>query len=378
MDPIAPSGGFLLAGNQQQMQAIDPMMASASEWQYSSSNPDANSFGLNNQQQQHAQPIQQQSATAGPWQLQNEANKLVSNNQRIGAQSPVMSRRNGEPDSPVARPVVSLLASLSSKLNKLASASSLQQTQFGSLVASNPTISMLHDDKSRYYLVAPSGEEQGNGMARQVQQQQQGEQRDIGQLIPQAWKDAMKRTVNNVQQSASSQFNQLSSWVQDKLKAPATGGSSTVLNSTLNQKSAIQTSTTNSTNTSLAASASSMISALSNGAMNIFGFNNNKTSSNSTTRADQSALNDADSPLAHAQKVKASLTGLAGSLVNSLTNNIGKSPQISSIASQLVKAQPTVAGTTVSSLIATTSASQSSTPVTNTQARQELFSLLMH
>lgn len=110
-------------------------------------------------------------------------------------------------------------------------------------------------------------------LSRRQQQTGNGEQRDLSLLLPQSWKEVVKRTLNNVKQEASTQWRsiegQLTNWVQDKLKTlPITSPSS---------------SAGSSSSTSVAAApVANIIASVSSTAMNILGLSNKSPGSSSS------------------------------------------------------------------------------------------------
>lgn len=92
----------------------------------------------------------------------------------------------------------------------------------------SPTSSLSANQPSNGQLSTMGGDKMINQHDSLLRRQTGGdainmEQRELSQLIPHSWREVVKRTVNNVQQTASTQWRsfegQLTNWVQDKLKA---------------------------------------------------------------------------------------------------------------------------------------------------------------
>lgn len=112
------------------------------------------------------------------------------------------------------------------------------------------------------------------------------EQRDLSQLLPQSWRDVVKRTVNNVQQQATTQWKsiegQVTNWVQDKLKTfPATSSAGTSSGSTANGSSQAGS-----------APMANIIATVSSTAMNMLGFGNKNASHSASNLITPSSQSD--------------------------------------------------------------------------------------
>lgn len=121
-------------------------------------------------------------------------------------------------------------------------------------------------------------------------EQSTGEQRDLSQLVPQSWKEAVKRTYSSVQQTASTQWRsfegQVSSWVQDKLKPNSASGPS--------QASGASSSPTGSAS-SAGSNVASFISNVGSAAVNMLGFgptNGINNNANNKSAAGSSGTNE--------------------------------------------------------------------------------------
>lgn len=167
------------------------------------------------------------------------------------------------------------------------------------------------------------------------------EQRELSQLLPQSWREAVKRTMTTVQQQASTQWRsiegQLTSWVQDKLKSLPTGGA----------PAGNQAGGASST-----APVANIIASVGSTALNLLGIGNKGTSVLATPLAAAPAHSDAsnsDGPKHEASNVsnspsrsglvqpaKAALVGVSNMIVNSLTNR-----QVASATSSSAGAQST-------------------------------------
>lgn len=133
-------------------------------------------------------------------------------------------------------------------------------------------------------------------------QQQAGnslEQRDLSLLLPQSWKEVVKRTVNNVKQEASTQWRsiegQLTNWVQDKLKTfPVPSASSS------------SSSSSSGSSSPAAAPVANIIASVSSTAMNILGLSNKSPSSSpSVTHSATASSNSNDSASVHGSQTSA-------------------------------------------------------------------------
>lgn len=140
------------------------------------------------------------------------------------------------------------------------------------------------------------------GQANQQQQQPQSqiqqpnsngnqatqEQRDLTQLVPQTWKEAVKKTITNVQNSATSQWRslegQITNWYHDKFKS---NGSST-------PAPALATTPVN-TPSPNAGSVSNFFSGIGSAAANMIGLGQKSpiNTSQSTPQSQKSASNEA-------------------------------------------------------------------------------------
>lgn len=184
------------------------------------------------------------------------------------------------------------------------------------------------DDKHSYALIAPRVDGNSTLAAASTNYTSSGN-RELTQLLPVAWRESVKKVVSSAQQSATSQWKslegQVSSWVQDKVRVPQLLGDKATALTT-----GVAGGNTTSVTQSLAAQATQMISALGSGAMNMFAPSNagNKTLTPATggtqlrigTADGQTSVaqQQSESVYAHAQKVKASLGGLANSIIGTL------------------------------------------------------------
>lgn len=125
------------------------------------------------------------------------------------------------------------------------------------------------------------------------------DQRDLSQLVPQSWKDAVKRTVTNVQQSATSQWKNIETWYNDKFNKtsssmnqanPSGGIAPMQMNGQPNQQTNGQTGPVG-----------NFFSGVGSAAVNILGLgqkSNNNNNNNSTINEGQSKQNGAKQALA--------------------------------------------------------------------------------
>lgn len=187
----------------------------------------------------------------------------------------------------------------------------------------------------------------GMGMGMGIGNADNPEQRDLSQLVPASWKEVVKRTVNNVQQQANSQWKsiegQLTNWVQDRLKSLPGAGSSA---------SSASGSTSSSSTTGgqhAAAPVSNLIASVSSSALNLLGLGN-KSSSGSSSQQTTSAGSSSNSNSSNKESTpsrsgqinsgssstsstttgsiqnavvggaKAALVGMADVIINTLTN----------------------------------------------------------
>lgn len=114
------------------------------------------------------------------------------------------------------------------------------------------------------------------------------EQRDLTKLLPESWREVVKRTMSTVQQQANAQWKvvegQLANWVQDKLKTVA--AASAAAGSSQNSAGAASpVSTGGSSNASSPTAMSNIIASVSSSALNILGLNNNNKNSPVGTQA---------------------------------------------------------------------------------------------
>lgn len=137
-----------------------------------------------------------------------------------------------------------------------------------------PTTSSLDNGEQQHSIISDKT------LSRRQQQASNAEQRDLSLLLPQSWKEVVKRTVNNVKQEASTQWRsiegQLTNWVQDKLK-------------TLPVPSTSSSSGSSSSSSVVAAPVANIIASVSSTAMNILGLSNNKNPSSSSSSITHSA-----------------------------------------------------------------------------------------
>lgn len=96
------------------------------------------------------------------------------------------------------------------------------------------------------------------------------EQRDLTKLLPESWREVVKRTMSTVQQQANVQWKsiegQLTNWVQDKLKTVAASASS-------------PTSSSSGGSNASQAPVANMLASMSSTALNILGLHKNANSS---------------------------------------------------------------------------------------------------
>lgn len=99
------------------------------------------------------------------------------------------------------------------------------------------------------------------------------EQRDLTKLLPESWREVVKRTMSTVQQQANVQWKsiegQLTNWVQDKLKTVATGASVAPASS----------SSSSGGSNAHVAPMTNMLASMSSTALNILGLHKNANSS---------------------------------------------------------------------------------------------------
>jgi len=166
----------------------------------------------------------------------------------------------------------------------------------------------------------------GNGLA---------EQRELSQLLPQSWREVVKRTVSTVQQEATSKLKsfegQLTNWVQDKLKTFPVASTSTSTGST---------SASSPIASVVPAPVANMIASVSSTALNILGLGGKSSlpapssaatsglaiepssSALPTRAADPTKI---DQPARVLHPAKSALVGVADMIVNTLTNRHGGS-----------------------------------------------------
>lgn len=125
---------------------------------------------------------------------------------------------------------------------------------------------------------------------RRQQQQSPAEQRDLTKLLPESWREVVKRTMTTVQQQANTQWKsiegQLANWVQDKLKAVAASapaGASQVTASASGSSSPASNGAISppSITSALPAPIGNMLASASSTALNILGLNKNNSSGSS-------------------------------------------------------------------------------------------------
>lgn len=205
------------------------------------------------------------------------------------------------------------------------------------------------------------------------------EQRELSQLLPQSWREVVKRTVNSVKQEASTQWRsiegQLTSWVQDKLKSLPTGGSPAPASSA---SGASPTPVAN------------LIATVSNTAMNLLGITGNKAGSvlagphpaahaassdpaslpaESASSSSSGGKHDSPSRAGLVQPAKSALLGVSNMIVNTLTNRqVATTAAASSPSSSAPASAPKVADNQL-----TSSVSQYPT-LTGAQASQQVAS----
>lgn len=181
------------------------------------------------------------------------------------------------------------------------------------------------------------------------------EQRELSQLLPQSWREVVKRTVNSVKQEASTQWRsiegQLTSWVQDKLKSLPTGGS---------PGSSVSASSASGAAGASPTPVANLIATVSNTAMNLLGMTGGNKAGSVLAGPHQpahSASSGSASPLAEAasssssggkqdspsraglvQPAKSALLGVSNMIVNTLTNRQVSTTAAASSSSSAQKA----------------------------------------
>lgn len=214
------------------------------------------------------------------------------------------------------------------------------------------------------------------------------EQRELSQLLPQSWREAVKRTMSTVQQQASTQWRsiegQLTSWVQDKLKSLPTGGSQTSSSST-------SSSSTSAASANSPTPVANLIATVSSTAMNLLGISGKGTSvlagphppahssssdmaagsstagsSSSSSSSSSSAGGKLESPsrTGLVQPAKSALVGVSNMIVNTLTNR--------QVATTAAASSPSTASAQKSTPVSSLASSISQYPtLTGAQASQQ-------
>jgi len=138
------------------------------------------------------------------------------------------------------------------------------------------------------------------------------EQRDLTKLLPESWREVVKRTMSTVQQQANTQWKavegQLATWVQEKLKSAANQASPGPLASAASPASSSSSSSgtgtaSSPTNASLP-KMSNIIASVSSTALNILGLNggNKQAAANVQTAGASAQQTDRSSPAAPADQ----------------------------------------------------------------------------
>lgn len=206
------------------------------------------------------------------------------------------------------------------------------------------------------------------------------EQRDLTKLLPESWREVVKRTMTTVQQQANTQWKsiegQLANWVQDKLKAAANsvGAAASGSSSSSSSASSGGSSSGAASGSSAAASApvANILASVGSTAMNILGLGAKNTSnssppSTSATSAGVSSPPSSSSSPAHSSAhhehqtatvskaktekpssqttPKGPLAGVAGLIMNTLTNR-SSAPSLSTSESNEQKSPVPAADST--------------------------------
>jgi hypothetical protein len=195
--------------------------------------------------------------------------------------------------------------------------------------------------------------------------QQPAEQRDLTKLLPESWREVVKRTMSTVQQQANSQWKsiegQVANWVQEKLKtvaASASGGHQSQAGSSAGSSgSASQTAPAS----VVPAPIGNMLASVGSTALNILGLSRNNSSNSGAASASQS---NAASSAQAASQAKSQPSG--GDAQTGATNQRGKlepnKDKQNEPASSSKKALAGVANLIASSISHRNSPSQPSSP----------------
>lgn len=209
-----------------------------------------------------------------------------------------------------------------------------------------------------------SGSWSGQDQVRQVGaiSRQGVEQRDLTQLLPNSWREAVKRTMSSVQQQASNQWRsiegQLTGWVQEKLKALPVPASLA--------PGAIQ-SNNSATGSAAPAQVTNLIATVGSTAMNMLGLGaksqtgsgaSNQASSSEPAAANSSQTsaqqrNKVEAPAKGAPTAKGPLATMAESIVSTLAGKLAPANdqaklQTSPSAESTAQAASTAAGSSSS------------------------------